>query len=104
MARFAGSIVFWGECVVEGGVAQLFYLCGPSLSPVDCLWVAYLTLYSMVDGRPFRAWLDCNIGVRGCCHPDGLCLSCLGHLVVVSEGGASDGQRALYGDGEVLSW
>ena len=93
-----------GECVVEGDVAQVFHFFGPSLLPVARLWVAFCTLYGIVDGRQFRLWVNRNFGVRGCSHSDALCGSCLGHLLVVSEAGALDGGRALYGDEEVLSW
>ena len=46
---------------------------------------------------------DGNVGVRGCCHTDGLSGSCLGQLVVVFKGGAFDGGQALDGDGKVFS-
>ena len=101
---FRGFHRLGGECVVEGDADQLIHLCGPSQLPVVCLWVAFSTFYGVVDGRPFRVWVDGNVGVCGCCHADGLCGSCLGHSVVVSEGAPFDGGRALYGDEEVLSW
>ena len=85
------------EGVIEGDVVEVVAFSSPPCPPVDQCGVVSCAVEGIVDSCPLRVGVNGNVSV--CCrvYPDSLCGSCLGCLVVVSQGCAFNVGRALGG-------
>ena len=94
------------EGVPEGDIAEVVDFSGPPCLPVRPPGVGLGAVQGIVDSRPLRVGVNGNVGARCRVYPDSLCGSPLGRLVVVPQGCAFSGGRALGGYKEVhgLCW
>ena len=89
------------EGVVKGDIVEAVDFSCPPCPPVRQRGVAFGAVETIVDSRPLRVGVNGNVGARRRVYPDSLCGSRLGRLVVVSQGCAFNGGRALGGYKEV---
>ena len=85
------------EGVVKGDLVQVVGFCGPPCLPFRQCGVVLGAVQGAVDSHPLRVGVDGNVGTRCRVYPDRLCGSRLGRLVVVAQGRAFHGRRALGG-------
>ena len=83
--------------VFEGNIVQAVDFSSPRCLPVRQRGVVFGAVQGILDSCPLRVGVNGNVGVRCRVYPDSLCESCLGCLVVVSQGCAFNGGRALDG-------
>ena len=95
--RPAGSIACDARVFVEGDIFEAVDFSGPPCLPFRQCWVVLGAVQGIVDSRPLRVGVDGNVGDRCGVYPDSLCGPRLGRLVVVSQGCAFNGCRALGG-------
>ena len=85
------------EGVVKGDLVEAVGFCGPPCLPFRQRGVVLGAVQGVVDSHPLRVGVNGNVGTRCRVYPDRLCGSRLGRLVVVVQGRAFNGRRALGG-------
>ena len=89
------------EGVVKGDLVEAVGFCGPPCLPFCQRGVVLGAVQGVVDSHTLRVGVNGNVGTRCRVYPDRLCGSRLGRLVVVVQGRAFHGRRALRGWKEV---
>ena len=74
------------EGISEGDVIEAVDFSGPPFPPVCQRGLVFGAVQGIVDSCPLPVGVNGNVGVRCRVYQDRLCGSCLGYLVVVSQG------------------